>query len=165
MTCWNPKQSDVAYAAVDTRNGWEWNHSGLNRYAARSARTIMGSAGCWNNLASGDGLTSVLRAGDHSRSYTGGNLYLTRGLKRFRKMFDKRFNLGRKEKTLSECIPSAAACCHLDDLLLAAVEQCADPLNATESICQIFGLPQSVANVVSLSKMPQAATESSTSSI
>jgi acyl-CoA synthetase (AMP-forming)/AMP-acid ligase II len=118
---------------------------------------MMGYAECRDDLARGDDLNGVLRTGDQGRKDADGYFYITGRLKRFQKMFGKRFNLDHVEKILSERFGSAVACYGRDDLLMAAVEQCENTVKATEAICQIFDLPRTAVKVISIAKMPQTA--------
>ena len=62
---------------------------------------MLGYAECREDLAKGDELHGVLRTGDLARQDADGYFYITGRLKRFLKMFGKRFNLDDVEKILS----------------------------------------------------------------
>jgi acyl-CoA synthetase (AMP-forming)/AMP-acid ligase II len=118
---------------------------------------MMGYAECRADLAKGDELHGVLRTGDQARRDGDGYYYITGRLKRFQKMFGKRFNLDHVEKILAGSFGTAVACYGRDDMLIAAVEDCADTLRASETICQIFDLPRTAVKVVAVAEMPQTA--------
>ena len=69
------------------------------------------------DLAKGDELHGVLRTGDLARQDDDGYFYITGRLKRFLKMFGKRFNLDDVEKMLSRRFAASVACYGRDDLL------------------------------------------------
>ena len=118
---------------------------------------MMGYAECRDDLAKGDELHGVLRTGDQARHDADGYYYITGRLKRFQKMFGKRFNLDHVEKILSGSFGTAVACYGRDDMLIAAVENCADTVKASETICQIFDLPRTAVKVLAVAEMPQTA--------
>ena len=118
---------------------------------------MMGYAECRDDLAKGDELHGVLRTGDQARHDADGYYYITGRLKRFQKMFGKRFNLDHVEKILSGSFGTVVACYGRDDMLIAAVENCADTVKASETICQIFDLPRTAVKVLAVAEMPQTA--------
>ena len=118
---------------------------------------MMGYADCRADLANGDELNGVLRTGDQARCDGDGYFYITGRIKRFQKMFGKRFNLDHVEKILSERFGVAVACYGRDDLLIAAIEQCSNVQEVAEALCLTFDLPRTAIKVVSVTKMPQTA--------
>ena len=93
----------------------------------RGPNVMLGYAECRDDLAKGDELHGVLRTGDLARQDDDGYFYITGRLKRFLKLFGKRFNLDDVEKILSRRFETSVACYGRDDLLMVAVEHCDDP--------------------------------------
>jgi long-chain acyl-CoA synthetase len=116
---------------------------------------MLGYAECRADLAKGDELHGELRTGDLARQDEDGYFYITGRLKRFLKMFGKRFNLDDVEKVLARHCDSNVACYGRDDLLIAAVENCenGDAIHAT--ICKTFDLPRPAVKVVILEALPR----------
>ena len=116
---------------------------------------MMGYAECRQDLAKGDELHGVLRTGDLARQDADGYFYITGRLKRFLKMFGKRFNLDDVEKILSRRVESNVACYGRDDLLMAAVENCENPEAISGIICETFDLPRTAVKVVAVKELPR----------
>ena len=134
--------------AVDDDTG-ELVYSGSN--------VMLGYAECRQDLAQGDELHGVLRTGDLARQDADGYFYITGRLKRFLKMFGKRFNLDDVEKILSGCVESSVACYGRDDLLMAAVEDCENPDAISRIMCETFDLPRTAVKVVAVKELPRTA--------
>src|SRR5664279_1985389 len=83
----------------------------------RGPNVMMGYAECREDLAKGDELQGVLRTGDLARQDADGYFYITGRLKRFLKLFGKRFSLDEMEKILSHRVEASVACYGRDDLL------------------------------------------------
>ena len=118
---------------------------------------MMGYAERREDLALGDTVHGVLRTGDLARRDEDGFFYITGRLKRFLKLFGKRFNLDDVEGILSGRLGSAVACYGRDDLLMAAIEGCEDSKAVTDMICQIFDLPRTVVKVIAVTQLPRTA--------
>ncbi len=116
---------------------------------------MLGYAECRGDLAKGDELHGVLRTGDLARIDADGYCYITGRLKRFLKLFGKRFNLDDVESVLSRHLLSPVACFGSDDLLQVAVQGCNDPGEVREVVCKMFDLPRTVVNVVAVSELPR----------
>jgi long-chain acyl-CoA synthetase len=116
---------------------------------------MLGYAECRQDLAKSDELGGVLRTGDLARQDTDGYFYITGRMKRFLKLFGKRFNLDDVERILSHRIESGIACYGRDDLLMLAVEQCRNSEALGETVCDIFDLPRTAVKVVSMQELPR----------
>ena len=148
--------------AIDDETG-ELIYSGPN--------VMLGYAETRTDLAKGDELHGVLRTGDIARLDADGYAYITGRLKRFLKLFGKRFNLDDVETVLSRHLASPVACFGADDLLQIAFEQVASEQVAEgadtiadvreaevrEMVCKLFDLPRTVVNVTSIAKLPHTA--------
>jgi long-chain acyl-CoA synthetase len=118
---------------------------------------MMGYAECTEDLARGDELSGVLRTGDLARQDGDGYFYITGRLKRFLKLFGKRFNLDELERILVRSLGSSVACYGRDDLLTVAVEQCGDAETCRGIVCQIFDLPRTAVKVFAVNELPRTA--------
>ena len=116
---------------------------------------MLGYAECRDDLAKGDELQGVLRTGDLAKQDRDGYFYITGRLKRFLKLFGKRFNLDDVEKILSCRFETSVACYGRDDLLMTAVEQCDDPEGFGRTVCETFDLPRTAVKVVALKELPR----------
>ena len=121
----------------------------------RGPNVMLGYAECREDLAKGDELNGELRTGDLARQDEDGYSYITGRLKRFLKMFGKRFNLDDAEKFLARRYETNVACYGRDDLLMAAVENCENGEAIHKAICETFELPRSAVKVVVLESLPR----------
>lgn len=121
----------------------------------RGPNVMMGYAECREDLAKGDELCGVLRTGDLARRDDDGYFYITGRLRRFVKMFGKRFNLDDVEKVLSRRCETTVACYGHDDLLMAAVEDEEKCEAIHGNICQAFDLPRPAVKVVAIPALPR----------
>jgi acyl-coenzyme A synthetase/AMP-(fatty) acid ligase len=99
----------------------------------------------------------VLRTGDLALQDADGYFYITGRLKRFLKLFGKRFNLDELEIILSRRFESTVACYGRDDLLIAAVENCDDSEMSRGIVCEMFDLPRAAVKVVATRELPRTA--------
>jgi len=116
---------------------------------------MLGYAECREDLAKGDELFGVLRTGDLAFQDADGYFYITGRLKRFLKLFGKRFNLDEMEIILSRRFQSAVACGGRDDLLIAAVENYDDSETIRGIVCEMFDLPRTVVKIVTTRELPR----------
>ena len=116
---------------------------------------MMGYAECREDLAKGDELHGVLRTGDIARIDADGYAYITGRLKRFLKLFGKRFNLDDVENILARHIASPAACFGNDDLLQVAIEGIDPPDDVREMVCKLFDLPRNAVSVTAVTELPR----------
>ena len=121
----------------------------------RGPNVMQGYAECRADLARENELQGVLRTGDLARMDEDGYFYITGRLKRFLKMFGKRFNLDDAEKILARRCEVPVACFGQDDLLMAAVEDGANRSTIHNVICETFALPRPAVKVVVLPNMPR----------
>jgi len=121
----------------------------------RGPNVMMGYAECRADLAKGDELQGELRTGDLARKDDDGYVYITGRLKRFLKMFGRRFNLDDAEKLLARRLNASVACYGRDDLLMAAVENGVNTETIHAVICETFDLPRPAVKVVALREMPR----------
>jgi long-chain acyl-CoA synthetase len=122
----------------------------------RGPNVMMGYAECRADLAKGDDLDGVLRTGDLARQDADGYFYITGRLKRFLKLFGKRFNLDDAEKILAQRLDRSVACYGRDDLLTVAVETSEDPAGLTALVAEIFDLPKSAVRTFVLNQLPRS---------
>ena len=121
----------------------------------RGPNVMLGYAESRADLSKGDELNGVLRTGDLARQDEEGYFYITGRLKRFLKMFGKRFNLDDLENVLTRRCQKSVACYGRDDLLMAAVENCENGDAIHKLICETFDLPRLAVKVVVLDALPR----------
>jgi acyl-CoA synthetase (AMP-forming)/AMP-acid ligase II len=118
---------------------------------------MLGYAYSRDDLAKADELGGVLRTGDLARRDDDGYFYITGRLKRFLKLFGKRFNLDEAERILAAKVEYPVACYGSDDVLLAAVEPPGNPEALLQTICDTFDLPRAAVKVRLVSELPRNA--------
>jgi len=128
---------------------------GTRELVYRGPNVMLGYAECPKDLAKGDELSGVLRTGDLACEDADGYFYITGRLKRFLKMFGKRFNLDELEIILSRRFEATVACCGRDDLLIAAVENRDDSETIRGTVCEMFDLPRAAVKVVAMRELPR----------
>jgi acyl-CoA synthetase (AMP-forming)/AMP-acid ligase II len=116
---------------------------------------MMGYATCRQDLARGNELHGVLRTGDLARMDADGYVYLTGRLKRFLKIFGKRFSLDEVESLVARELDTSVACFGADDLLQLAVEGPANADEVREVVCRLFDLPRTAVCVGIVSELPR----------
>jgi acyl-CoA synthetase (AMP-forming)/AMP-acid ligase II len=121
----------------------------------RGPNVMLGYAECCEDLAKGDESKGVLWTGDLARQDADGYFYITGRLKRFLKLFGKRFNLDDAESILSRRLESAVACYGQDDLLRVAVVDCGNPEAVGAMVCETFDLPRMAVKVVAVKEFPR----------
>ena len=121
----------------------------------RGPNVMMGYAESREDLARGDELHGELRTGDLARNDEDGYFYITGRLKRFLKMFGKRFNLDDVERLLSARFEVPVACYGRDDLLTVALENRADTDAVQAVICEMFELPRPAVKVRAVRELPR----------
>jgi long-chain acyl-CoA synthetase len=115
---------------------------------------MLGYAEAREDLAKGDDLGGTLRTGDLARKDEDGFFYITGRMKRFLKMFGKRFNLDEVEKIVQTRCGVVAACLGRDDLLVIAIEN-GDAAPVTTAVCGTLGLPRTAVQVRVISSLPR----------
>jgi long-chain acyl-CoA synthetase len=121
----------------------------------RGPNVMMGYAESRTDLAKGDELHGELRTGDLARRDDDGYFYITGRLKRFLKMFGKRFNLDDVEKLLSRRFDASVACYGRDDLLMVAIESRTNTEAIQAIICETFDLPRPAVKVAAVRELPR----------
>jgi acyl-CoA synthetase (AMP-forming)/AMP-acid ligase II len=121
----------------------------------RGPNVMMGYVESRQDLAKGDELQGVLRTGDLARKDEDGYFYITGRLKRFLKMFGRRFNLDDVEQLLARRLDTSVACYGRDDLLMAAVENAESTETIHAVICETFDLPRPAVRVVAMNELPR----------
>ncbi len=95
----------------------------------------------------------VLKTGDLARQDADGFFYITGRLKRFLKMFGKRFNLDEVEQIVQGRFGFPTACFGRDDLLMVTIE--ADSENTAAVVAMLgetFGVPKNAVRVEARSR-------------
>jgi long-chain acyl-CoA synthetase len=119
---------------------------------------MLGYADCREDLAKGDELHGVLKTGDLARKDADGFFYITGRMKRFLKLFGKRFNLDELEQIVQARCSIPAACLGRDDLLVVAIEGSGENTSAVASmLCSTFGLPRAAVRVWAMDYLPRNA--------
>jgi long-chain acyl-CoA synthetase len=117
---------------------------------------MMGYAECRDDLSKGDELGGTLRTGDLARRDADGFFYVTGRMKRFLKMFGKRFNLDEVEQIVQGRFGFPTACFGRDDLLMVAVEAGRENAAAVVAmLSETFGVPQNAVRVEALPDLPR----------
>jgi long-chain acyl-CoA synthetase len=132
---------------VDAESG-ELVYSGPN--------VMMGYAECRGDLAKSDELGGVLRTGDLARQDADGFFFVTGRMKRFLKMFGKRFNLDEVEQIVQGRFGFPMACFGRDDLLRVAIEAGGENIDSVIAmLSETFGIPKNAARVETVSVLPR----------
>lgn len=119
---------------------------------------MLGYAECREDLGKGDELHGVLRTGDLARQDADGFFYVTGRLKRFLKLFGKRFNLDEVEQILQRRFGFPVASFGRDDLLMLAVESSNISREVVASVVrETFGLPKDAIWVETVQHLPRTA--------
>ena len=124
----------------------------------RGPNVMLGYAECMQDLAKGDELGGVLKTGDLARQDEDGFFYITGRIKRFLKMFGKRFNLDEVEQIVERRLTFPTACFGRDDLLMVAVETGSENVPAVRAMLrETFSLPKDAIQVEAVQKLPRTA--------
>lgn len=119
---------------------------------------MLGYAECREDLGKGDELHGVLRTGDLARQDGDGFFYVTGRLKRFLKLFGKRFNLDEVEQIIERRFGFPVASFGRDDLLMLAVESSSIASDVVRSVVrETFGLPKDAIWVETVPNLPRTA--------
>ena len=120
------------------------------------ANVMLGYAECREDLSKGDELNGILRTGDLARQDGDGFFYVTGRLKRFLKMFGKRFNLDEVEKIVQGRFGFPTACFGRDDLLMLALEAGGEHTEAVIAmLSETFGVPKNAVRVQAVGELPR----------
>jgi long-chain acyl-CoA synthetase len=115
---------------------------------------MMGYAECREDLSRGDDLHGCLHTGDLARRDQDGFFYITGRMKRFLKLFGKRFNLDEVELILQRNLGFPIACFGHDDLLVVAIES-QDSAAVATAARRLFGLPNDVVQILPVESLPR----------
>ena len=130
--------------------------SGTGELIYSGPNVMMGYAECREDLSKGEELGGVLKTGDLARQDADGFFYLTGRMKRFLKMFGKRFNLDDVEQIVQARFGFPTACFGCDDLLMVAVEASNESADAVGAmLSETFGVPKNAVRVQSVSDLPR----------
>lgn len=122
----------------------------------RGPNVMLGYAECLQDLSKGDELGGVLRTGDLARRDADGFFYITGRLKRFLKLFGKRFNLDELEQIVQQRFGFPVACFGRDDLLMVGIEGVATDVPLVAAMLrETFGLPKDAVQVQAVEKLPR----------
>ena len=117
---------------------------------------MLGYAESRDDLAKGDELHGVLKTGDLARQDADGFFYVTGRMKRFLKMFGKRFNLDEVEQIVQGRFGFPTACFGRDDLLMLALEAGSENSDAVIAmLSETFGVPKSAVRVQAVAELPR----------
>jgi acyl-CoA synthetase (AMP-forming)/AMP-acid ligase II len=120
---------------------------------------MLGYAESRDDLSKGDELGGVLRTGDLARQDADGFFYITGRMKRFLKLFGKRFNLDEVAQIVQSRFGYSTACFGRDDLLMVAVEAAAEDVGPIASmLSETLALPKSAIRVEAVSSLPRTMT-------
>jgi acyl-CoA synthetase (AMP-forming)/AMP-acid ligase II len=130
--------------------------SGTGELVYTGPNVMLGYAECREDLAKGDDLQGVLRTGDLARKDQDDFFYITGRLKRFLKLFGKRFSLDEMEQIVHRNFGAPVACFGDDDLLMMAIEtQHLDPAQIAAMVCSTFSLPRPAVQVRTMAQLPR----------
>jgi len=119
---------------------------------------MMGYAECRDDLCKGDELGGVLKTGDLARQDADGFFYITGRMKRFLKMFGKRFNLDEVEQIVQARFGFPTACFGRDDLLMVTLEAGSERIAAVVAmLSETFGVPKNAVWVDAVVDLPRTA--------
>lgn len=118
---------------------------------------MLGYAESRADLARGDEQHGVLHTGDLARRDEDGYFYIVGRLKRFLKLFGKRFNLDDVERVLARQLEATVACWGRDDLLAVAVERSGNAEEIARTVCETFDLPKAAVQVTTVEEVPRTA--------
>jgi len=124
----------------------------------RGPNVMLGYAECLQDLAKGDELGGVLQTGDLARQDADGFFYITGRIKRFLKLFGRRFNLDEVEQIVQHRFGFPVACFGRDALLMVSVETSGDEVPAVANMLrETFSLPKDAIQVEAVHKLPRTA--------
>lgn len=116
---------------------------------------MLGYAESRPDLAKGDEMVGHLRTGDLARVDEEGYYYIVGRLKRFLKIFGKRFSLDEIEQLLRRHCEAPLACFGSDDRLRIAIEGPFDEQNAQDVIEGTLKLHRSAYRIVQIPVLPR----------
>ncbi|HEY8671773.1 MAG TPA: AMP-binding protein, partial [Terriglobales bacterium] len=148
--------SKVGSIGIAVPNGCMQVDSETGELIYTGANVMMGYAENRGDLAKGDELGGVLKTGDLARQDADGFFYITGRLKRFLKLFGKRFNLDEIEQIVQARFGFPTACFGHDDLLMVAIEGSGENIAPVAAmLCETFALPRDSVRVEMMQKLPR----------
>ena len=122
----------------------------------RGPNVMLGYAECREDLLKGDELHGVLKTGDLARQDADGFFYVTGRMKRFLKMFGKRFNLDEVEQIVQKRFGFPTACFGRDDLLMVAIDAGSENEAAVVAmLSETFGVQKNAVRVQAVGELPR----------
>jgi long-chain acyl-CoA synthetase len=116
---------------------------------------MLGYAQTRSDLAKGDELQGQLRTGDLARRDEEGYYYITGRLKRFLKVYGKRFSLDEMEELISRHGCSPVACFGTDDHIRVAIERAENEGIVVEILQNLLQIHPSAFRVEKLGTLPR----------
>jgi acyl-CoA synthetase (AMP-forming)/AMP-acid ligase II len=148
--------SKVGSIGIAVPNGRMQEDSETGELIYTGANVMMGYAENRADLANGDELCGTLKTGDLARQDADGFFYITGRLKRFLKLFGKRFNLDEVEQIVEARFGFPTACFGHDDLLMVAIESSGENIAPVAAmLCETFALPRDSVRVEMMQKLPR----------
>jgi long-chain acyl-CoA synthetase len=139
-------------------NGWLQIDAESGELVYSGPNVMLGYAESLQDLAKGDELGGILKTGDLARQDADGFFYITGRLKRFLKLFGKRFNLDEVEQIVQRRFGFPIACFGRDDLLMIALESNdSDVPGVLAMVRETFSLPKDAIQVEAVPKLPRTA--------
>jgi acyl-CoA synthetase (AMP-forming)/AMP-acid ligase II len=121
-----------------------------------SGRNVMlGYAETAGDLAKGDELRGHLRTGDVARRDEEGFHYIVGRLKRFLKIYGKRFSLDEMEDTIGRHGCGTVACFGTDDHIVVAIERESAERQVREVLEHLFKIHPNAFRVVNVDTLPR----------
>lgn len=118
---------------------------------------MLGYAETRRDLSKGDELRGELRTGDLARRDEEGFYYITGRLKRFLKIFGKRFSLDEMEDVLGRHGCGTPACLGTDDHLVVAIERWDAEPQVIAVLEQLFQIHSSAFRIIRVNVIPRFA--------
>jgi acyl-CoA synthetase (AMP-forming)/AMP-acid ligase II len=116
---------------------------------------MLGYAESRADLTKGDELHGHLRTGDLATRDEDGFFYISGRLKRFVKVFGKRFSLDEIETLLNRHVGIQVACFGVDDRLCVAIESARERTGAAHVMTDILKLHPSTFQIVAIASFPR----------
>ncbi len=116
---------------------------------------MLGYAENRSDLAKGDELRGQLRTGDLATRDEDGFYYVTGRLKRFLKIYGKRFNLDEIESLMTRSGCGTVACYGMDDHMRVAIEEADQELPAQQVLEGLLKLNSNAYRIIRVASLPR----------
>ena len=116
---------------------------------------MLGYAENRSDLAKGDEMKGMLRTGDKARQDDEGYYYIVGRLKRFLKIFGKRFSLDEMETLIGQHVGTAVACFGSDDNVHIAVERSTNGQAVATVVKDMLKIHPSAFRIVRVDTIPR----------